>query len=75
MEYVVYSQGTPVKSERKGRDNRNEFEANIVEIGKIDVPNGKCPIDHARDTLGIKFPLVSAVNGYDEEGKALLNLQ
>lgn len=75
MEYVVYSQGTPVKSERKGRDNRNEFEANIVEIGKIDVPPGKCPIERARERFGIGFPMVSAVNGYTEEGKVRPYLQ
>ena len=75
MEYVVYSQGTPVKSERKGHDNRNVFEANIVEIGKIDVPPGKCPIERARERFGIGFPLVSAVNGYTEEGKVCPYLQ
>lgn len=75
MEYIVYSQGTPVKSERKGRDNRNEFEANIVEIGRIDVPPGKCPIERARERFGIGFPLVSAVSGYTEEGKVRPYLQ
>ena len=75
MEYIVYSQGAPVKSERKGRDNRNEFEANIVEIGKIDVAPGKCPIERARERFGIGFPLVRAVNGYTEEGKVRPYLQ
>ena len=69
MKYVVYEQLPPVKSERKGRDNRNEFEMNIANIGVVDVPLGKCPISYARDKFNIDHPMVSAVNGYDENGK------
>ncbi len=75
MLYNVYEQLAPVKSERKGRDNRNEFEANIRFVDQIDVLPGKCPIERARERFGIGFPMVSAVNGYTEEGKVRLYLQ
>lgn len=74
MKYVVYEHREPIKSERKGKDNRNVYEANIVERGVLDVPQGKCPIDHARDKYGIDHPLVRAVNGYTEKGKVRLYL-
>lgn len=72
MLYNVYEQLAPVKTERKDRDNRNVYEANIQLIGETDVPSNKDPIEYVRDRYGIKFPLVSAVNGYTDEGKVRL---
>lgn len=75
MEYNVYEQLAPVKSERKDRDNRNVFEANIRYLGVIDVSPFGCPITAARDVFKIDHPMVSAVNGYTDEGKVRLYLQ
>ncbi len=75
MLYNVYEQLAPVKSERKDRDNRNVFEANIRWVDEISIPSGKDPIEHVRERYGIKFPMVSAVNGYTEEGKVRPYLQ
>lgn len=76
MLYNVYEQLAPVKTERKDRDNRNVFEANIRLIGEIDVPSNKDPIECARKTYDVLHPLVSAYHGYTDEGKVIIpNLQ
>ena len=69
MEYEVYEQREPIKTKVKDKLGRFIIEADLVYIKNLKVPVGKCPIDYARDKLGIKFPLVSAANGYTEEGK------
>jgi hypothetical protein len=76
MIYNVYEQMQPVKSERKGRDNRNEWEADIRFVNTLDVPSDKDPIEFARIRYGIDHPLVSAYHGYNDDGKVLIpNLQ
>ena len=72
MLYNVYEQLAPVKTERKDRDNRNVYEANIQLLGETDEPSNKDPLESVGDRYGIKFPLVSAVNGYTDEGKVRL---
>ena len=69
MKYIVYEQRAPIDSKRKDKRGYPIIEANIVEIGTIDVPVNRCPIDCAREQCGIKFPLVSAINGYTEDGE------
>ena len=75
MLYEVFSQGEPIRSDRKDHAGRHIYEANIVSLGQIDVPPGKCPFERARERFGISHPMVSFVNGYDENGNVRLNLQ
>lgn len=75
MLYKVFHQGEPIRSENKDHANRHTYKANIVHLGDIEVPVGKCPFERAREKFGIAYPMVSAINGYDEEGKVRLNLQ
>lgn len=75
MKYHVYKQLEPLQTDQKDRAGRFIFKANILLIGQIDIPFEKCPIEYARNKFDIDHPMVSAVNGYDEEGKVRLNLQ
>jgi hypothetical protein len=68
MEYIVYKQNPPISI-------GYAFRAVIVEVARVNVPSGKCPIDYARERFDIDCPLVSAVNGYTEEGKVRQQLQ
>lgn len=75
MKYVVYEQRAPINSKRKDKFGYPIIEADVVEIGTINIPVNVCPIEYVREQYGIKFPLVSAVNGYTEDGKVRPYLQ
>ena len=57
MEYAIYKQNMPTNTE-------SGFKASIVLVATVNVPEGKCPIDYAREEFGIDRPMVTAVNGY-----------
>jgi len=71
MLYEVFEQHEPVKTTRKDFAGRFVYESDIRSVNVIDVSSDKDPIEYARDRFGIDHPLVSAVNGYDEEGRVI----
>lgn len=68
MLYVVYEQKKPIKTGFKDKRGVDIYEANLEEIGTVKVPDGKCPIQYARETYGVSNLLVEWLYGYDEEG-------
>lgn len=64
MKYNIYEQMMPsVKVKNKGIDM---YEADIVFRVQVDMASNECPFEFGR-ALGIKRPMIEAVNGYNPE--------
>jgi len=71
MFYNIYEQKTPTVIAKTKPFQPKMYEAELVLRQVIDIDVNECPFERARD-LGIKWPVVEAVNGYDyETGRVL----
>ena len=71
MLYNIYEQKTPTVVAKTKPFQPKMFEAELVLVQVVHVGINECPFELGRD-LGIKWPVVEAVNGYDyETGRVL----